>query len=474
METAKYGAGQYAVASAFRVGEAYENFWKSLLDSELPRGLNDEEERVYRELLAEQGAPYREKALSSYEITLKKAQDRAVFNEWVLTTYNRLASLDPGRYPPMLQDSVIWEEAWQAKRSLIRTIDRSQPRAFSSKEAETLQSGLDKILGALRNQMKEGRLDRSQLLEAVRLLQELLKKEPTLYEVRFNLGILYQILGETGNARQEYLESLKQHPRNQVAHLNLGLLELEEGDLKAAERHFKELSSLSPKYAGAYFLLGVCKNKRGEYAKAIDPLEKAIALLPQFLDPYVELGTAQAKLGQEEEAKKNYLAVLDNPKASPRVLRMLAYHLLEGGWIEESITAYTRLIHGKEPTYGDWNNRGVAYLRKGELKQARKEIEQASELDSSRPEAFNNMGRIYIEGGSYEEALSSFLLALKTDPSFHPALLNAAVVYGQHLDDMDKAMVYLQQYLDAGGTMQREMFRAWLAGSEKDEEGPPS
>jgi hypothetical protein len=70
--------------------------------------------------------------------------------------------------------------------------------------------------------------------------------------------------------------------------------------------------------------------------------------------------------------------------------------------------------------------------------------------------------------------LSSFLLALKKDPSFHPALLNAAVVHGQYLDDMDKAMVYLQQYLDAGGTMQREMFRAWLAGSEQDEEGPPS
>jgi tetratricopeptide (TPR) repeat protein len=231
---------------------------------------------------------------------------------------------------------------------------------------------------------------------------------------------------------------------------------------------------ISPRYAGAYYLPGVCKNNRGEHAKAIDPLQKAIALLPQFLDPYVELGVAQAKLGQKEEAKKNYLTVLDNPKASSRVLRMLAYRMLEAGWTEESISAYTRLLHGKEPTYGDWNNRGVAYLRMGDLKQAKKDMDQASEVNSSRPEAFSNMGRAYMEYGSYRKAVSSFIKALKIDPSFQPALLNAAVVYGQYLDDMDKAAVYLQRYLDEGGTMQQEMFEGWLAGREKVEEGPPS
>jgi len=465
METVKSGAGEYALASAFRVGEAYQDFWKSLLTSEMPRGLSEEEKRVYQELLKEQGAPYREKALTSYEVTLKKAQDKGVFNEWVLKTYNRLASLDPDRYPPMLQDALVWQETWQAKRSLVRTIDLSQPRAFSSKQATSLQSALDKILDDIRKRMKEGTLNRSQILRSIQLLHELLKKEPTLYEVYFNLGILYQIIGENGKARPAYEESLKQHPRNPVAHLNLGLLELEEGNLQEAERSFRELSLLSPKYAGAFYLLGVCQSKRGEYKKAVDPLQKAIALLPQFLDPYVELGRVQDKLGREEEARKRFLAVLDNPKASPRVLRMLAYRLMEAGWLEESITAYTHILHGKEPAYGDWNNRGVAYRRQGDGKRARKDIVQALESDSNRPEAFNNLGRIYVEGESYEHAVSSFLKALEMDPSFLPALLNAAAVYGQYLDDMERATDYLRQYLEKGGTMQREMFRGWLAGS---------
>jgi tetratricopeptide (TPR) repeat protein len=472
METAKSGAGQYALASAFRVGEAYENFWKSMLASAVPRGLSEEEARVYGGLLKEQAAPYREKAVASYETTLKKARDRRVFNEWVLTTYNRLASLDPDRYPPMLQDSLVWQESWQIKRSLIRTIDKSKPRTFSSQEAASLQSALDKILGSLREKMKTGRLDRPQILRSIKLLQELVKKEPSLYEVHFNLGILYQMIGESEKARKAYTTSLRQHPKNPVAQLNLGLLELEDGNLIKAETHFKELALISPRYAGAYYLSGVCQGKRKDYKKSVASLQKAISLLPQFLDPYVELGRVQNEIGQEEEARKNFLSVLNNPKASPRILRMLGYRLLEAGWKEESLEAYTRLLHGGKATYGDWNNRGVAHSRNGDWTQARKDIAQASEVAPKQPEPLNNLGRIYVEAGSYTEAVSSFLQALEVDPSFHPALLNTAVVYGQYLDDMDKATDYLQQYLDQGGTRQREMIRGWLADSQKAKEKP--
>jgi tetratricopeptide (TPR) repeat protein len=472
METVKSGAGAFALAAAFRVGEAYEEFWHSLLNSEVPKGFNEEERRVYRELLEEQGAPYRDKALTAYEVTLEKARAEGVFNEWVLRTYHRLASLDPEGYPPMLQDALVWRETWQAKRSLVRTIDTSKPRTFSSKQAASLQSALDDILDDLRKEMQEGKLKRSQILRAVELLRELLDQEPTLYEVSFNLGILYQTIGENDKAGMAYEESLKQNPRSPVAHLNLGLVELERGDLEKAKQNFKELSVLSPKYAGAYYLLGVCQSKSGEYGKAIDSLTKAIDLLPQFLDPYVELGKVQDKLGRKEEAKKSFLAVLDHPKASARVLRMLAYRLMEAGWIEQSIVAYTQILQGEEPTYGDWNNRGVAYRRQGDREKARKDIIQASDLNSSRPEAFSNLGRLYVEMESYDHAASSFLKALEIEPAFLPALLNAAMVHGLYLNDMETATAYLRKYLDVGGTMQREMFQGWLAGSEEVGEEP--
>ena len=60
----------------------------------------------------------------------------------------------------------------------------------------------------------------------------------------------------------------------------------------------------------------------------------------------------------------------------------------------------------------------------------------------------------------------------ETSPSFLPALLNTAMVYGQYLNDMEKATAYLQQYVDKGGTMQREMLEGRLAGSDQGAESP--
>ena len=405
METVKSGAGEYALASAFRVGEAYQDFWKALLTSEMPRGLSEEEKADVPGTVEGAG-----RALPG------EGADFVRNHAPEGTGQRRIQRMGPqDLQPPRLArpGSLSSDAAGRpglAGDLAAETVSRPNDRPVST-SCVFLQAGSLPAIGPRQDPERfaqgneERKLNRSQILRSVQLLHELVEKEPTLYEVYFDLGILYQIIGENEKARLAYKESLKQHPRNPVAHLNLGLLELEDGNLQEAERGFKELSLLSPKYAGAFYLLGVCKSRRGEYEKALDPLQKAIALLPQFLDPYVELGRVQEELGREEEARKSFLNVLDNPKASPRVLRMLAYRLMEAGRIEESIAAYTQILQGEEPTYGDWNNRGVAYRRQGDGKRARKDIVQASELDSSRPEAFNNLGRIYVEGESYDHAV---------------------------------------------------------------------
>ncbi len=471
VQTAKSGAADFALASAYRIGEAYEEFWKSLLESEIPAGLSDEEMKVYKGLLAEQAAPYREKAVAAYETTLKSAGRRKIFNPWVLRTYERLSRLVPDQYPPMLKESVVWEERWRAKRSLIRALDASHPRDFSQERAACLQAEMDKALKGLQKGIRSGDLGRARILQTIDHLEHLLEKELSLYEAAYDLGILYDMLGEEEEARRAYERSLKENPENPLAHLNLGLLDLQGGRPDRAEGHFRALARLSPRYAGAYYLLGVCYDKQGEYEKAVEPLERAITLLPQFLDPYVELGTVRRRLGEEEAARKLYRAVLQHPKASGRVLRTLGYRLLEAGWTTEAVEAYGRILRGREATYGDWNNRGVAYLRAGNLNRAHKDLENAQEAEPGRPEAFNNMGRLYMERGAYQEAASSFHQALKLDPACGEALLNATVLYGQYLQDMEKARAYLRRYLEGGGTFQRAMFEEWLTGSEEEDAG---
>ena len=475
MKTAQYGAGEYATASAYRVGEVYENFWKSFLESQVPGDLSQEELAVYRDLLKQQATPYLEKAVAAYRVTLEKAREKNVFNPWVLSSYSHLSALDPEHYPSLFQDSpVAWEDTWTEKRSLIRKIDQSQPRVFSAEKAKSIQSKLDQVLQTLQGSSQGQNLERSRIEQAIQVLHQLLQKEPTLFEAHFNLGVLYQMQGETGKAKLEYQTALKQNPQIPLAHLNLGIVSLQEGDAPAAEQHMRELALLSPEYAGAYYLLGVSRIRQKSYAQALDPLNKAVSLLPQFLDPYVELGEVHAKLGKTVEALASYRTVLEHPKAGSRVLRKLGCRLLEEGHLDEAIRAYSRILEGEEAQYDDWNNRGVAFLRKGSRADARADFVEAIEKGPQRPEALNNLGILYAAEKAYDKSVSCFLESDRKQPSFQPALLNAGIVYGEFLKDMEKATEFIRRYLEQGGSRQKDLLAGWIAGSQGKEGEPQS
>jgi len=165
---------------------------------------------------------------------------------------------------------------------------------------------------------------------------------------------------------------------------------------------------------------------------------------------------------EKEEARKRFLLVIRHPDARLRELHTLGHYALETGWIEGAIAAFDRIAADQNPDYETYNNRAVAYLRKGEIELARNDLNRAIEKDPARPEAFNNMGMTYVHEKAYKDAASYFLHAAKVDPSFHVSLLNAAVVCGQHLKNSAKATSLAIEYIDGGGVFQRQMLIEWL------------
>jgi len=191
-------------------------------------------------------------------------------------------------------------------------------------------------------------------------------------------------------------------------------------------------------------------------------LKRAILLEPGFLHSYCELGNVQRKIGLEGEARENFRTVLRHSQASSSVLRKLGYYLLEAGWLSEAVESYSRVLETNDSLSEDWNNRGVAYLRKQEWKRAQKDFLKALEEDPKRPEPHNNLGIVYIQEKEYKRAKDSFLRAERLNSFSHRSILNAAVLYGQYLDDAEMAKKYIRDYIDRGGTFQRTTLQGWL------------
>ncbi len=88
----RMGNDRWAVASGFRIGELYDELRAQLLDAPLPPGLDDEHAGVYRSELRRQVRVLATKAITAYELTLRRASRSGV--EDVKFLADAQASLD--------------------------------------------------------------------------------------------------------------------------------------------------------------------------------------------------------------------------------------------------------------------------------------------------------------------------------------------------------------------------------------------
>ena len=94
---AGYGITDVTTQSTYRIASIYAQFGAALMDSERPPELGPLELEQYEILLEEQAYPFEEQAIALYEANVARTRS-AVYDEWVIASFDRLAELMPGRY----------------------------------------------------------------------------------------------------------------------------------------------------------------------------------------------------------------------------------------------------------------------------------------------------------------------------------------------------------------------------------------
>ena len=94
---AEYGVADVSTAATFQTAALYQDFGKSMLGSQRPKGLKKLELEQYNLLLEDQAAPFEDKAIGLHEINAKRTT-QGVYDEWVQKSFVALRTLKPGRY----------------------------------------------------------------------------------------------------------------------------------------------------------------------------------------------------------------------------------------------------------------------------------------------------------------------------------------------------------------------------------------
>ncbi len=93
-----------------------------------------------------------------------------------------------------------------------------------------------------------------------------------------------------------------------------------------------------------------------------------------------------------------------------------------------------------------YNNLGDAYAREGNLEEALKAFERATQLKPDYPDAKHNLGNIYLQMGRTEEAEEQFKLVVSLKPQMYQAQFNLAYITYQK-GDYAASREYLQQVM---------------------------
>jgi tetratricopeptide (TPR) repeat protein len=131
---------------------------------------------------------------------------------------------------------------------------------------------------------------------------------------------------------------------------------------------------------------------------------------------------------------------------------------------------YTDLIRKNEKYAWAWNQRGIAWMKKGELDNAIKDYTEAIRLDPKDAAAYNNRGVAWRAKKEYDKAIADYNEAIRLDPKDAAAYSNRGTAWGVK-KEYDKAIANFTEAIrlnpkDARFYHNRSL--AWFAKKEYD------
>jgi tetratricopeptide (TPR) repeat protein/peroxiredoxin len=111
--------------------------------------------------------------------------------------------------------------------------------------------------------------------------------------------------------------------------------------------------------------------------------------------------------------------------------------LFQHGYLDQAEESFKQVIAAK-PQYPEaYYNLGTLYLRRNALSEARRYLQQAADLRPNYPEAWNNLGMIAGQEGHADEAVRHFQHSLQQRPDYTVALLNLGNLYRRQGDNAE-------------------------------------
>ena len=137
-----------------------------------------------------------------------------------------------------------------------------------------------------------------------------------------------------------------------------------------------------------------------------------------------------------------------------------AVDLLQKKQYDKAIKLLESVIQREQRAPAPYVNLGMAYVLKGDNKQAEDYFHQALKLELGHPEANNELAQLYRKTGRFREARKAYRNALADNPGYLPARRNLGILCEIYMHDLKCALEQFEEYLI--DSPNDEMVQIWV------------
>jgi tetratricopeptide (TPR) repeat protein len=253
------------------------------------------------------------------------------------------------------------------------------------------------------------------------LLKKVVATDPSNYQAWFDLGFVYNGLGNTQESIAAYRKSVAAKPDVFESNLNLGLM-LVKGGQPDAERFLRAATALKPTantdegHARAWLSLGhVLENSKPD--EAFEAYKQAAVLGPKDVEPHLSAGALQEKENRFADAEQEYKQALAIDPGSSDALTGMANIYMRGQRFADAEDILRKITAMHPEDVSARMQLGRILLIIGKNDDAISELQTALKLDPDNSIAQFDLGDLYLRGKKYDqaEALYHSMLATKPD-----------------------------------------------------------
>ena len=258
--------------------------------------------------------------------------------------------------------------------------------------------------------------------EAIVAYRRATEINPNLASAYLALGTAYAAAKQTDEAIAAFQNAAKLSPTDPQAQHAIGRLQASENKLDLAVSSFTAALKANDSYLPALIDRADALAELARDQEAVLDYESAVRKQADNAQLWLKLGVINDRLKHKDEAIRAYQKVVSiNPNAALAYNNMAWLTMGEKSGLDQALawSIKATMLAPNVPQFHD--TLGWIYRARGELDQARKSLETATQLTPPQADVFYHLGIVLQEQGRKKEAEEAFKRSLQIDKRFRDA-----------------------------------------------------